>query len=86
LHVDRERFDRRLYETAVDAGVEFVWDRIHTVQIDNDALTGCVTSSGGVRRAQWYIDAAESSAAQPTSAHTSGAVNASDCGHSESPR
>jgi flavin-dependent dehydrogenase len=57
LHVDRERFDRRLYETAVDAGVEFVWDRIHTVQIDNDALTGCVTSSGGVRRAQWYIDA-----------------------------
>ena len=33
LHVDREQFDQRLFAAAVDAGVECVWDRIHSVNL-----------------------------------------------------
>lgn len=57
LHVDREQFDQRLLEAAVDAGVEFVWERIHTVQLVDDRVRGCSTSSGTSHEADWYVDA-----------------------------
>ena len=57
LHVDRERFDRRLFDTAVDAGVEFAWERVRTVQMVEDRISDCTTSSGQHYRARWYIDA-----------------------------
>jgi flavin-dependent dehydrogenase len=57
LHVDRERFDQLLFNAALDAGVEFVWDRVRTVHMAGDRISDCVTSSGRCHRARWYIDA-----------------------------
>jgi len=58
VHVDRERFDQRLFETAMDAGVEFVWDRVRTVEMDREhRVVRCVTNAGSTHRAEWYIDA-----------------------------
>jgi flavin-dependent dehydrogenase len=57
VHVDRERFDQRLFDAALDAGVEFVWERVRTVHMAGDRISDCVTSSGRCYRARWYIDA-----------------------------
>lgn len=57
VHVDRERFDRLLFDAALDAGVEFVWERVRTVDMAGDRISDCVTSSGRSYRARWYIDA-----------------------------
>lgn len=57
LHVDREYFDQRLLDMALEAGVEFVRERVHTVRMVEDRISECVTSSGRTYRARWYVDA-----------------------------
>jgi flavin-dependent dehydrogenase len=57
LHLDRERFDGQLFEKTVEAGVEFAWDRVRTVEMDADRVGRCVTGSGRSFRAKWYVDA-----------------------------
>ncbi|MGD8684040.1 MAG: FAD-dependent oxidoreductase [Chloroflexota bacterium] len=57
VHLDRERFDRSLYERARDGGVEFVWDAVGKVEMEGDRVLGCVTRSGLRLEADWFIDA-----------------------------
>lgn len=57
LHLDRHGFDRRLYEAARDAGVEFVWDHVRSVDFAGDRIVGCRTRSGERFTAGWFIDA-----------------------------
>jgi len=69
LHVDREQFDRRLFEAALGAGVAFVWDRVRAVYMDGDRVSDCVTSTGRRHQAQWYIDASGRSRVVGRAAH-----------------
>ena len=57
LHLDRGGFDRRLYEAARDAGVEFVWDHVRSVDFAGDRIVGCRTRSGERFAAGWFLDA-----------------------------
>lgn len=57
LHLDRSAFDRRLYEAARDAGVEFVWDHVRSVDFAGDRIVGCRTRSGEWFTAGWFLDA-----------------------------
>lgn len=71
LHVDRERFDQQLFEAAVEAGVEFVWDRIHAVSVVSDRVVACSTASGTTHEASWYVDASGRSRLIGRAAHIS---------------
>jgi flavin-dependent dehydrogenase len=57
LHVDREQFDQRLFQAAVDAGVEYVWERVHTVELVDDRVMSCSTASRTSHEADWYVNA-----------------------------
>jgi flavin-dependent dehydrogenase len=57
LHLDRGGFDQRLYEAARDAGVEFVWDHVRSVDVAGDRIVGCRTRSGERFTAGWFLDA-----------------------------
>lgn len=57
LHVDREALDQRIYERALELGVEFIWERVADLDRDGDRLTACVTSAGQRVEARWFVDA-----------------------------
>ena len=57
LHVDRAALDQRVYERALAAGVDFIWERVAGVDRDGDRLTACVTGSGRRVEARWCVDA-----------------------------
>jgi len=57
LHLDRPGFDQRLYEGALDAGVEFVWDQVRSVHFAGDRIVGWGGSSGERYAASWFLDA-----------------------------
>jgi len=58
FHADRMEMDRRLYESARQAGVRFVWERASGVEVDADEnRVTAVTTSGGHRlAADWFLD------------------------------
>lgn len=69
LHVDRIPFDQLLFETAAEAGVGFVWDRVARVEMDGDTFASVVTSSGDRHPAAWFIDASGRSRVLARAAH-----------------
>jgi flavin-dependent dehydrogenase len=67
FHADRREMDRRLYESARQAGVRFVWERASDVEVDGDGRDGgtsvagarvrAVTTTAGRRlAADWFVD------------------------------
>ncbi len=57
VHLDRERFDERLYAVARAAGVGFVWEPVTGVDLADDRVTAFRTRSGRPFRGAWFIDA-----------------------------
>ncbi len=57
LHVDREQLDTIILERAQALGVEFVWERVSTVQTAAGRVTGLQTATNGAITARWFIDA-----------------------------
>lgn len=57
LHVDRDPFDRTLYDVAVAAGVEFVSDSVSGLESEGDRLLACRTRDGDRIRASYFVDA-----------------------------
>jgi flavin-dependent dehydrogenase len=57
LHVDRTALDLRLFEHARALGAEFIWERATGVDAVGERVNGCVTASGRLVSARWYIDA-----------------------------
>lgn len=57
IHLDRERFDERLYSSARAAGVDFIWERVSGVDLEGGRITGFTTHSGRRLRGSWFIDA-----------------------------
>src|SRR5262245_16057694 len=57
LHVDRTALDARLFAHASELGTEFIWERVTSVHVERDRITGCSTADGQHVDARWYIDA-----------------------------
>jgi len=57
LHVDRSRFDRRLFDDAVALDTTFLWDRISGVETECDRILAIKTAGGRRVSARWFIDA-----------------------------
>lgn len=57
MHVDRVEMDQRLYDQAIEAGVEFLWDRAQQITTDGDRVTAVTTKGGHRLEAPWFIDA-----------------------------
>jgi flavin-dependent dehydrogenase len=56
-HVDRAKFDQKLFEIAQNLGVTFIWERVSTVETQEDRVVACQTTNGQPIRATWFIDA-----------------------------
>jgi flavin-dependent dehydrogenase len=59
FHADRVEMDRRLYESARNAGVRFVWERANGVEVEDGRVTAVTTTHAGGRRrlaADWFLD------------------------------
>lgn len=56
-HVDRAKFDQKLFEIAQKMGVRFIWERVSTVDTEQDRVVACQTASGQRITATWFIDA-----------------------------
>lgn len=57
VHVNRAAFDQALYQSARDAGVDFVWDRVESVVLAGDRVVECLTRSGLRYSCRWFLDA-----------------------------
>ena len=57
VHVDRNQFDRVMWERARACGVELVSDHVIAVQLVGDHVKAFVTRSGDRVEAAWFIDA-----------------------------
>lgn len=57
IHLERGRFDRALYEAALEAGVSVVSDAVADVGMSGDRVARCTTRSGREYFADWFIDA-----------------------------
>lgn len=57
LHLDRPAFDQCLYERAVRAGVEFVWDRVRRLDFVGDQIADCGLRAGARYSPRWFLDA-----------------------------
>jgi len=56
-HVDRGKFDQMLFEIGQKMGVTFIWERVSTVDTEQDRVMACQTTSGQRITATWFIDA-----------------------------
>jgi hypothetical protein len=56
-HVDRAALDARLFDHASALGTAFIWERVTSVDVIGERLTGCSTAGGRRVEASWYIDA-----------------------------
>jgi menaquinone-9 beta-reductase len=56
LHVDRAQMDMRIFRTAVDSGVAFVWDRVTRLETAGDRVVACWTEQNGRFTGRWFID------------------------------
>ncbi len=57
IHLERGRFDRILYEAALEAGVRVASDAVTAVVMSGDRVARCTTRSGREYGADWFIDA-----------------------------
>ena len=57
LHVDRCRFDARLWAEASAAGVELLTEEAVAASCEGDRITGVTLSSGRSISGRWYLDA-----------------------------
>lgn len=57
LHLDRSAFDQLLYERALHAGVEFVWDHVRSVDFAGDRVAACDTGTDEGYAPGWFLDA-----------------------------
>jgi flavin-dependent dehydrogenase len=57
IHLERGRFDRALYEAALEEGVSVVSDAVTGVEMSGERVARCTTRSGHVYSADWFIDA-----------------------------
>jgi flavin-dependent dehydrogenase len=57
FHTDRAELDHRLFELAIDAGVDIVPARVTTVEHDRDQIEALVTDRGTRVEADWFVDA-----------------------------
>jgi flavin-dependent dehydrogenase len=57
LHVDRAQFDQRLFEIAQALGVSFVWDRVTSIEREDERVVACQTAGNQRFTAPWFIDA-----------------------------
>jgi flavin-dependent dehydrogenase len=56
LHVDRVALDQRLFERAQALGVEFIWERVASVETAGDRVVAVQTREQQRITAKWYID------------------------------
>lgn len=56
FNADRVEMDRRLYESARDAGVRFVWERAVGVEVEHGRVTAVTTGGGRRFAAHWFLD------------------------------
>ncbi len=56
-HVDRAKFDQILFEMAQKMGVTFIWERVSTVETQQDRVMACQLTNGQRITATWFIDA-----------------------------
>lgn len=61
LHVDRAELDARLYAHASDIGVDFIWNRVTSVDAEGDRIRALTLSGGQAVEARWYVDASGTS-------------------------
>jgi len=57
LHADRKALDQRIFETARQAGAEFLWDKVTEIESEGERVTAVRTSDGQRIEARWFIDA-----------------------------
>src|ERR1700691_3950843 len=57
LHADRKALDQRIFETACEAGAEFLWDKVTEIESDGERVTAVRTADGQRIEARWFIDA-----------------------------
>jgi len=57
LHADRKALDQRIFETACQAGAEFLWDKVTEIESDGERVTAVRTADGERIEARWFIDA-----------------------------
>ena len=56
-HVDRAKLDQKLFEMAQKMGVTFIWERVSTVETQQDRVMACQLTNGQRITATWFIDA-----------------------------